>query len=160
MPLDTIELLPDVPGVYLILNRATGRRWVGISCSSIRRRARQHLHNLEASRHVPTGMHRDLAAYGPSSFVFVTLEIADGLLTSACRRTLMEREGWWAEQLLTLDESHGYNQEAGGRRSRASLFRDHERKLMRARGGRYRLLPGRALFDPIHEALLRSWSPN
>lgn len=148
--------LPDAPGVYLILNRHTGRRWVGKTTSSIRLRAQQHRRSFIGST-TPLGlMAEDLARYGSDAFVFLVLEaFPKPELVSRAHLRHLERQ--WAQHLQALDQRQGYNLEAGGLRSPASLFRDHERKVLRGRPPKYAFLPGVRPEAPIDEALLVSW---
>jgi hypothetical protein len=152
------EMLPDSPGIYVIINKVNGRRGVGLSTRSIKARVRQHLQALRTVVDHPTPMQRDAMKLGIESFRFETLEICsprDGL---NLRRHLQAREGWWAEHLGTLDEHKGYNREAGGRRSPASLVRERERRLIDCFPARYQLLPDVTLDQPIGTCLLQGSS--
>lgn len=157
-PSDGIALLPDSPGIYAIFNRCTRRVGVGLASRSIRGRVMTHRSNLRRQRGLSAPLARDLLAWGIDSFVFIALECVPTVgRVGADRDRLRTRESWWADQLGALDERTGYNFEAGGMRSPASLFREHERKLMRSNSRRYRLLPGVTLDDPIQPTLLESW---
>lgn len=148
--------LPDRPGIYLILNRHNGRRWVGMAGRSLSERAKQHRRALNSGRAPAGRMGEDLAQYGPDAFVFLVLEVN----REACRPgsgQLRSRERWWAQHLHALDQQQGYNLEAGGLRSPASLFRDCERKLQQASRPKYCQLPGVQPADPIDPRLLQAW---
>lgn len=154
---DGIDLLPTEPGIYCFFNRYNGRRWVGLASSSMRSRARQHRAFFRHPTGTASTLVRDVRLYGADAFVFVCLEIcpkSDAVLHSA---QLRRRERAWAERLLALDERTGYNAEAGGVRSLASLFRDHERKLLRQNSRKYVMLPGVDIAQPIDPLLLASW---
>ena len=101
---------------------------------------------------------KDLQAFGSDAFFFFALRI-DGF-TEIRRQSQFEGlEAWFANQMGAADEQYGYNLEAGHQRSRASKFRDRERKLMRRNSEKYRLLPGVNLLDPVNPRLLESWIP-
>jgi hypothetical protein len=55
-------------------------------------------------------------------------------------------------------EGVGHNSAVKGRWTDGARFRDTERKYMRR--GRYFLLDGVGLYDPIDHDMLRSWVPN
>jgi hypothetical protein len=152
-----VDLLPDEPGIYCIVNRFNGRRWVGLASRSVRGRAQQHMCVFRNPTAGDTPILRDLRSFGVEAFFFLLLEKCPEKHELSVTRYLKRREGWWAHQLLTLHEATGYNLEAGGFRSRASRFRDHERKLMRDRSRKYQLLPGVNPNDPVNQTLLASW---
>lgn len=147
--------LPDAPGIYLILNCTTGRRWVGAASRSMRARELQHRRSFSSG--VALGrLQEDLDRHGPAVFVFLVLEQCSPSGGANTGR-LRDRERWWAEHLHALDQHQGYNLEAGGLRSPASLFRDHERKLMRGSPPKYVLLPDVHLDSTVNDNLLGSW---
>jgi hypothetical protein len=154
---DGIHLLPNQAGIYGILNRCNGRRWVGLAGTSIRARALAHRRFFRSPSGPEVPILRDLRLHGPNAFIFLVLELRPDDKDSNHRAVLKARELWWAQQLLTLDERTGYNLEAGGLRSPASRFREQERKLMRSNSGRYELLPGVDPSNPINSGLLESW---
>ena len=154
---DGISLLPQQPGIYCIFNRITGRRGVGLATRSIRARANDHRRSFSTAVSCSAPVARDLVQHGAGAFIFLSLEL---VLHAGARNHLLmlkDRELWWAQQLLTLDERTGYNLEAGGIRSPASRLREHERKLLRANSRRYQLLPSVGINDPIQSDLLRTW---
>ena len=155
---DCIDHLPRMPGIYCILNRFTGRRWVGLTKRSMNDRARAHRQTFTTPHTAPAAMVGDLLRYGPASMIFLSLEVHDAD-SPRLATTLRDRELWWARELLALDQHQGYNLEAGGLRSPASRFRDHERKLLRAGRPTYQLLPGIDSKAPIGDALLATWQP-
>lgn len=154
---DGVDLLPDLPGIYAIFNRVTGRRAVGMASRSIRTRAMQHRRSFLSLTGCSAPIARDLAAHGADAFIFLALEICPRDSQRSRRVVLRARELWWAEQLLTLDERSGYNLEAGGVRSRASRLRDLERKFLRSNSRRYELLPAVCIDDPVNPEFLRTW---
>lgn len=157
VPADGIELLPNTPGIYCVWNRVTQRCGVGLASRSVRTRAMQHRSNLRRANALSAPLARDLCEHGLASFLFLLLEQVPHPEIGSHRAALRKREAWWACRLGALDERTGYNLEAGGQRSPASLFRERERKLMRANSRSYRLLPGINIDDPVHPILLETW---
>ena len=154
---DGIALLPDKPGIYCIVNRFNGRRWVGLASRTVRGRAQEHMRLFRKPTAADTPILRDLRVFGLEAFMFLLLESCPENLEVSVKGYLKRREGWWAQQLMTLHEDTGYNLEAGGVRSPASRFREHERKLMRDRSRKYQLLPNVNLNSPLNYLLLTSW---
>jgi group I intron endonuclease len=154
---DGISLLPKVAGIYCIANRVNGKRYVGQSTNIFKRCQK---HRTDLIRGIETNMLllRDAALHGTDSFFFYAIRI-DGIADNARRFRLDMIEIWFATQLRTHDERFGYNMEVGHRRTRASRFREQERKLMRVRSSKYMLRDGIDLYDPIHPDLLASWVP-
>ena len=154
---DGIEFLPAEPGVYCIWNRINNRRYVGQS-NDIYQRCRQHRNELSRGLSSNLPMRRDAAVHGADAFFFFAIRI-DAIAGSEKASVLNKIETWLAVQLGTHDERHGYNLEAGHHRTRASRFRDRERKLLRPNSGKYELLPWVNIYDPIDAGLLESWVP-
>jgi len=103
-------------------------------------------------------MRRDAKIHGAAAFFYFAIRV-DAIADSARPSQLNTIEIWFATQLGTHDERRGYNLEAGHHRTRASRFRERERKLMRGNSGKYELLPDVDLYDPINPDLLLSWIP-
>ena len=154
---DGIDLLPDQPGIYCILNRVNGRRMVGMAGRSVQHRAKQHRQFLKRPTGPEVPLVRDLRLHGPGAFMFLTLEVCQPSLGTNHRGLLRSRELWWARQLCCLDERTGYNLEAGGVRSPASRLRDLERKLAYPSIRKFELLPGTDASEPINPGLLATW---
>ena len=153
---DGIDFLPAGAGIYCILNRVNGKHYVG-QAKNIRQRCLQH--RSELSRGVASNMlmRRDAEIQGLDAFFFA-LRI-DGIADSERKAVLNKIEVWFSVQFGAHDERLCYNLEAGYHRTRASRFRDRERKLMRPNSGKYQLLAGVDVYDPIHPDLLSSWVP-
>ena len=82
--------LPDAPGVYRIVNGATGDSYIGGS-ASIRGRCVGHALALVKGRHHSRLVRESFAASGPSAFAFEVLEICDTGEISARERVWIER---------------------------------------------------------------------
>lgn len=59
-------------GVYLITCRANGKRYVG-SSTDMRRRWREHRHDLKSGRHSNPHLQNSWSKHGPDSFTFSAL---------------------------------------------------------------------------------------
>jgi hypothetical protein len=147
--------LPTSPGVYCIFNVISHRRGAGLATRSVRGRVQQHVRALRAQEDLFSPMIREAQQFGVSSFRFFVLELLKEPRPNNIRRHLQAREGWWANELQALDESTGYNLEAGGQRSAASLFRERERRFLARTPARYEMLPGTDFYAPISPSLLR-----
>lgn len=160
LPSDGVDGLPHYAGIYCILNRISGRRYVGVARKSMRKRAHAHRSEMRQGRACSSLMLEDLRAHGCESFVFFALYWLDEDATD--RRKLQEvfnTELYWGIQLGAHLESSGYNLELGGLRTVGSRFRDQERKLMPPYSAKYELLPGVKLYDRISLKLTGAWVP-
>lgn len=155
---DGIDLLPASPGLYCIVNRVNGRRYVGQASTNIYKRCLQHRSELLKGLAANMLLRRDAAIHGAGAFFFFALRL-DAIAGSEKRSQLNRMEIWFAVQLCTHDEHRGYNLEVGHHRTTGARFRDRERKLMRPNSGKYELLPGVDIYDPIDSVLLASWVP-
>ncbi len=154
--IDGVDLLPKRPGLYCILNRVNGKRYVGEASKSLYQRCMQHRAEFKNGRPSSMLLRRDLLAFGADAFFFFALRV-DGLSQEEDKRQGFMTEIWFAVQLRSHDERYGYNLEVGHHRTRAARFRDRERKLMRRNSWKYELLPGVDLYDPIASSLLQTW---
>lgn len=151
---DGVEQLPRSSAVYCILNRITGRRYVG-QARNVHRRCVIHRSELREGRPANMLMRRDLVLHGfdPFFFALPPVRLPDPGIPVAANLV----ELWWTIQLQAHDERFGYNLEAGHFRTGGAQFRDRERKLMRPNSRKYELLEGVDMYDPIHPALLGTW---
>jgi len=159
-PGDGVDRIPDVPGVYCVLNRQSGHRYVGCSATSMWKRVRSHRATMRAGTAPNMLMRKHAALYGPDVFFYFTLQEHPQDGKTFWRSRLEKKELWWTIHLAAHDERYGYNSEAGHIRTPAAGFREQERRLMA--GGRYaqyELLPGVDRYDPIHPQMLETWSP-
>ncbi len=155
---DGIDFLPAERGVYIILNRNNGRRYVGLAETNIHQRCLQHRSELKKGLSSNFLLRRDAVVHGADAFFFFAPRI-DAIADSGRKSHLSNIEVWFAVQLRTHDERHGYSLEVGHHPTRGTRFRNRERKLMRPNSGKYELLPGTDIYDPINPALLESWIP-
>ena len=160
VPDDGIDGLPKRGGIYCILNRIAGRRYVGSATKSMRQRAQVHRSEMKHGRPCSPLMLDDLQTLGYQSFVIFALFWFDEEVSDRRKlQAVLNTELYWGIQLGAHLESSGYNLELGGRRTVGSRFRDQERKLMLPYSDKYELLPGVKLYDRISQALTRAWVP-
>ncbi len=104
-------------------------------------------------------MRRDGDRHGPDRWTYFALAVIDATDVTNLARQLDQLEVFWVVQFQAHDEMHGYVSEAGHCRTRGARFRDRERKLLRPSSGKYELLPGIDINDPISTLLLSAWVP-
>lgn len=155
---DGIEFLPSSPGLYCIVNRCNGKRYVGQARTNLRQRCLQHRSELRRGLASNMLLRRDAALHGVDAFFFFELRL-NSMTNTPSQSQMNKIEIWFSVQLRSHDEQHGYNLEVGHHRTRAALFRDRERKLMRRNSEKYQLLPGVDPYDGINPVLLASWIP-
>lgn len=101
-------------GIYLVLNTASGKKYVG-SSKSLKNRRYQHWSDLRRGVHRNNHLQKAWVCYGPDSFKFLVLEYCDP-------EDRMDREEWWINLLGTRDQERGYNvteaRPGGGMRGR------------------------------------------
>lgn len=154
---DGVDLLPPSSGIYCIMNRRNGRKYIG-QASNMRQRCLQHRSELRLGNCSNVLMRRDAQKYGASAFFFFAIDVS-GIADTNRASVLNKIEVWFSVQLASHDEVDGYNLEVGHQRTMASRFRERERKLLRRNSSKYALLAGVDLYDPIHPELLGSWVP-
>jgi hypothetical protein len=154
---DGIDLLPALRGIYCVINRVNGRRYVGQS-DNIRKRCLSHRAELRRGDCANELMRRDAVLHGAAAFFFFAPRL-DAIDTVDRRLYLNGIEIWFGVQLCSIDERVGYNLELGGHPMTATRIRNQETKLMRRSSGRYALLPHVDIYDPINALLLQSWVP-
>ncbi len=133
-------------GVYAIVHRETGRRYIG-SSKHIERRWDEHTRTLSRGTHHSPFLQHTWAKYGPEAFDFVVVEVC---ATSELRT----REQIWLDWARAADGIHGFNMSsstatgwASKRAQRASalartgakrgpLSAEHRQKISKARTGR------------------------
>jgi group I intron endonuclease len=157
-PVDGIELLPRVPGIYCQMNRLTRQCNIGQSIN-IQQRCVQHGRELRTGTASNMRIRRDAERYGADVFFFFVLEVLVVTTNTRVKRDLNLLELFWVRQFQSHDERYGYNAEAGGYRTKSARFRDRERKLMRRNSEKYELLPRVDMYDLINPELLNSWVP-
>jgi group I intron endonuclease len=77
-------------GVYRIINKTTGKFYIGSTIMSIQKRCYHHLSLLRANRHKNTYLQNAWDKYGESDFLFEILEITD-------KNNTLIREQYWID---------------------------------------------------------------
>lgn len=93
--------MKNIIGIYCIVNRTNGKRYVGSSVN-VKNRIRQHRHTLKNNKHCNKHLQASWNKYGESAFSFrlhCELESVDNLLIN---------EQYWIEKYDCID--NGYNQ--------------------------------------------------
>jgi len=90
-------------GVYAIVHRETGRRYIG-SSKNIERRWYEHTRLLGMGKHRSLHIQHAWSRYGASAFEFVVLETCD-----VGRDGLFAREQWWLDAARSSEAAHGFN---------------------------------------------------
>ena len=151
--------IPEEPGIYCVINLITGKCYVGLACPNMRKRCKSHNWQLRAGNSSNWLLDQAAAEVPPNSFYFIALR----------KFSHIPKRGKWDWELLAIehglatlfqavDERYGYNLMSGSVRTRASRFRERERKLLRTGRG-YSLLPSTQICDQINHLLLESWEP-
>lgn len=93
--------------VYLIENRASGRKYVGVTSGTAGDRWRNHVWSAVGDKRSCPLVARAIAKYGPEMFTFSVLDTAE------TREQLSQKEKFWIGELGTL-APNGYNLTTGG----------------------------------------------
>lgn len=94
-------------GIYSIVNKVNGKRYVGQSIY-LDSRLNYHFTNLRKGTHFIPHLQSSYNLYGEDNFYYEILETVDN------RELLNEREIYWIDYYGTLDPSKGYNRARGG----------------------------------------------
>ena len=136
-----IDQLPRSWSVYMILNRHTGRIYVG-QARNARMRCAGHLSQLRAGNHPNYKMRSDASAHGADKFVFVALA--------------SDSEPAMIEALGAADVDRGYNRNDHLGWTLETSLREHEARLVKKR--RYMMLPGVTRSTPVLRTMVMAWS--
>lgn len=91
-----------ITGVYLIVNLANGKVYVGSASDSLPGRRKDHFDSLRANRHANRHIQRAWDKYGSKRFVFRILEYCP---PEQC----IEREQYWLDHYDSANPEKGYN---------------------------------------------------
>lgn len=89
-------------GVYVIVNRVNGKKYVGSSANSFMRRMNMHFSQLKKNKHHSIHLQRDWNKDGEESFEFRILETTTPKFAVAVEQTVID--AW-----KTADRQFGYN---------------------------------------------------
>ena len=101
---DGIHVLPDSAGLYCIINRVNGRRYIGQTTKSIFKRCKQHRTELNSGTASNMLMRRDAKIHGTAAFFFYAIRI-DVIAENTKQSQLNKIEIWFTAQPGTHDES-------------------------------------------------------
>ena len=73
-PQDGVDQVPQEHGVYCILNRVSGHRYMGYTVESMQARARSHRARLRSGKPSNRLMCKHVAVYGVDAFFFFVLQ--------------------------------------------------------------------------------------
>lgn len=107
-------------GIYLILNKANGKGYVGLS-TQLKERKKQHFKKLANNTHHNIYLQNAFNKYGINSFDFLILEYCD-------KKFLSEAEQEWIRLLDTYN--NGYNLTLGGEKNCGFYPNEKTRKIM------------------------------
>ena len=159
-PRRSLEGTPVTSGVYVILNTANGKCYVGSSVN-VRTRLLGHRKRLEKGSHGNRHLQRAWNMYGPEQFRFKVVN----LCSKSC---LVEEEQKLIDVLRSMDGRSGYNGRGAGPRgtlgiegrAKLSLLRlgvplnpEHREKLSVANKARAKDPVARARLREVHQTL-------
>ena len=93
--------LPEVSGIYQIVNNTTEKRYVGYA-SNIRQRLKGHVSDLSLKKHANNYLQKAWDKHGQNDFTFLVIE-------ECCKESLCLKEDYWVKILKTTNEYYGYN---------------------------------------------------
>ncbi len=93
--------LPEISGVYQIVNKVSEKRYVGYA-SNIRQRIKGHCSDLSLNQHPNNYLQKAWKKYGENAFTFSVLE-------ECSKERLCIREDYWVKVLKVCDRYFGYN---------------------------------------------------
>jgi group I intron endonuclease len=92
----------DVSGIYAILNKKNGKRYIGSSVSSVRIRFHCHIISLENGSHYNKHLQKAWNKYKPKAFRLILLEACS---SNDC----IKREQHWIDHYDASNRKYGYN---------------------------------------------------
>lgn len=108
-------------GVYCILNKNTGKRYVGSAAQTFMHRWRSHKSRLSRNCHHICKLQRSWNKHGPEAFEFIILERCEP-------ENAVSREQYWLEHFDSAN--HGYNiNPVAGSRLNATTSEETKRKI-------------------------------
>lgn len=99
--------IEDLKGVYCILNKINGKRYIGSTVVSFKDRLNHHRNRLRVDGHKNAHIQRSWNKYGEDSFDFNVLEVVDD------RDLVLEREQFWIDS-FDFDSLYNINRLATG----------------------------------------------
>lgn len=88
-------------GIYSIINKQNGKRYIG-SAVNLKRRINEHKNRLNKNKHNNRYLQNAWNKYGKQSFIFEILEYTS-------KEKLIEIEQWWLDIYKSYIKDRGYN---------------------------------------------------
>ena len=129
--------------IYIIFNLAAQKQYVGRT-RNLDQRYSDHVGKLRAGKHENPDLQRDWDRAGEDNFIWVDVLLRAGQMRPNILEDLL------IDTLQTTEPASGYNRMTSRGWSVHARLRDLERKLIRR--GRFQLIPGVSLDDPIMES--------
>lgn len=101
IPVVILNKSPEYSGVYGILNKVTGKIYVGSSIH-VGVRWTDHKSELNYNKHKNVHLQRAWNKYGKDAFVFFIIEYSEA-------EDLIQREQYWIDRLQAVNPKYGYN---------------------------------------------------
>lgn len=101
IPVVILNKSPEYSGVYGILNKVTGKIYVGSSIH-VGVRWTDHKSELNYNKHKNVHLQRAWNKYGKDAFVFFIIEYSEA-------EDLIQREQYWIDRLQAADPKYGYD---------------------------------------------------
>jgi group I intron endonuclease len=121
------KVVLSISGIYRILNKKTGKSYVGSSLN-VKKRISKHKTELKVNKHHSKKLQRSWNLHGEEVFIFSLLEAAD-------KEALLNREQFWIDKFKC--SSNGYNVlPTAGSNSGYKLSKEHIQKISEANTGR------------------------
>lgn len=127
-----LRALPDLPGIYCVMNRVTRRCYIG-KAKKIRTRCNGHWSALRTRMDLNRDFRKEVEDYGLDAFFFFTLRVFNSVAEADQAGGLDNIE----DDFILLFDAHtekgGYNRMVGGRWTPEARARNSEQKRRRNR---------------------------
>jgi group I intron endonuclease len=124
-----IELLPQ-SGIYAILNKVTGKRYIG-SAVSLSHRTKLHLYKLKLGTHPNLKLQNSWTKHKEYNFSFCLVELVT-------KEFLLQREQYWIDFYNAVENGYNINPVAGSSRGtkRGPRSKETKAKISAAQKGK------------------------
>lgn len=125
-----LRALPNLPGIYCVMNRVTRRCYIG-KAEKIRTRCNGHWNALRTRMDLNSDFRKEVEDYGVDAFFFFTLRVFNSVAEADQAGGLSNIE----DDFILLFDAHtekgGYNRMVGGRWTPEARARNSEQKRRR-----------------------------
>lgn len=137
--------------IYCITNTVTGKRYVGQTCTGVRNRWNKHAW-LALTKNVNTRFYESIRKHGKSAFKTSVLQSCDSL------EEANQAEKRWVAELMTTNQSFGYNMTEGGDQQQAGWIMGAEAREKIAASKRGKPLTARTVkTDEAHQPIVEAF---